>query len=137
MLRKRSQLTIRHRECSEELRSPIVRSRTHFSQCLDQSITETIVALQPFDFELTKALDDLAPHEHGHRIEDDVRLTPSIQLNTNTCSPRTQGRDRHHPLAFEMYDERVREDERDLGDLSAQFNLSSATIEGQFELPDP
>src|SRR5215467_13478799 len=137
MLRKRSQLTIRHRECSEELRSPIVRSRTHFSQCLDQSVTETIVALQPFDFELTKALDDLPPPDHGPRIEDDVRLTSSTQSNAHTCSPRAQGRDRHQPLAFKMDDERVREDDRNLVSLSAQFNLSSTTIEGQLELPDP
>jgi hypothetical protein len=62
-----------------------------FPQEFDQSIAYVLIAAQPFDFELTKSLDDLPSLQDGHGIEDHVRLTSSTQLNTYAGSPRTQG----------------------------------------------
>jgi hypothetical protein len=50
-----------------------------------------IIALQPFDFEFPKSLDDLPFLQDRHGIEDHVRLTSLTKLNTNAGSPRTQG----------------------------------------------
>jgi hypothetical protein len=95
-----------------------------------------IAALQPLNLELSKTLDDLAPHQDRYGIEHNIRLPTSTHLNSNSGSPGTQRRDRYRPLALKMYDKRVREHERNFAGLPSQLNFPSTAIEGQFELPD-